>query len=75
MQNVSSLASTQMDLDTFLKKISEFFRKTLEQIQKIPNLSILFVSYFIFSQAKHVHAKLQTSSFYSDGLRQIFDHF
>jgi hypothetical protein len=25
--------------------------------------------------AKHVHAKFQLSSFYPDGLRQIFDHF
>jgi hypothetical protein len=25
--------------------------------------------------AKHVHAKFQPSSFYPDGLKQIFDHF
>jgi hypothetical protein len=25
--------------------------------------------------AKHVHAKFQPSSFYPDGLRQIFDYF
>jgi hypothetical protein len=25
--------------------------------------------------AKHIHAKFQVSSFYPDGLRQIFDHF
>jgi hypothetical protein len=37
MQNFSSLASTQTDLDIFLtifEKISGFFRKTLKQIPK-----------------------------------------
>jgi hypothetical protein len=30
---------------------------------------------FILNLAKHVHAKFQLSSFYPDGLRQIFDLF
>jgi hypothetical protein len=49
MLNFSSLPATQTGLDKFghfFKKISEFFRKTLERISKIPNLNIhLYLSF------------------------------
>jgi hypothetical protein len=45
IQNFSSLAYTQTDLDTFLKEISRLFRKTL-RIQKKTNLeyAILYLT-------------------------------
>jgi hypothetical protein len=40
MQNFSCLASTQTDLDKFLKKILGFLGKLLSEFQKIQNLSM-----------------------------------
>jgi hypothetical protein len=62
MLNFSFLASTQSNLDKFLTIFEENSRSTR-------------VCNFILNLAKHVHAKFQLSSFYPDGLRQIFTIF
>jgi hypothetical protein len=75
MQNFSSVASTQTDLDTFLTIFEENFR--IFQENSLAN-SKKFQTYlwnFILNLAKHRHAKFQLSSFYPDGLSQIFDLF
>jgi hypothetical protein len=71
MQNFNSLASTQTDIAKFWTFFQENFRFFFSEFLKIPNLNIQL----LFELAKHIHAKFQLSSFYPDGLRQIFDHF
>jgi hypothetical protein len=75
MQNFSSLACTQSNLDKFLTIFEEnprIFQENSKANSKInPNRSMQF----LLNLAKHVHAKFQLSSLYSDGLRQIFDLF
>jgi hypothetical protein len=75
MQNFSSLASIQTDLDTFLTIFEENFR--IFQENSLANSKKFQTSVYNFmpNQAKHIHAKFQLSSLYPDGLGQIFDHF
>jgi hypothetical protein len=75
MQNISSLACTQTDLDTFLTIFEENFRIFQENSLANSKKIQILVSYFILNLAKHVHVKFQLSTFYPDELRQIFDHF
>jgi hypothetical protein len=62
--------------DHFWRKFQDFIGKLLSEFRKIPNLQfyVFYVCNFQLNLAKHVHAKFQLSSFYPDGLRQIFDH-
>jgi hypothetical protein len=75
MQNFSSLASTQTDLDTFLTILEENFR--IFQENSIANSKKIqtWVRNFIFNLKKQRHAKFQLSNLYSDRLRHIFGHF
>jgi hypothetical protein len=75
MQNFRSLACTQTDLDTILTIFEDNFRIFQENSLANSKKFQTWVSYFILNPAKHVHAKLQLSTFYSDRLGQIFDHF
>jgi hypothetical protein len=75
MQNFSSLASTQTDLDTFLTIFEENSRIFQENSLANSEKNQTWVCNFILNVAKHVHAKFQLSSLYPDGLRQIFDLF
>jgi hypothetical protein len=75
MQNFSSLACTQTDLDTFLSILEENFRIFQKNSLTNPKQLQTGVSHFIPHLAKHVHAKFKLSSFYPAGLRQIFDIF
>jgi arginine deiminase len=68
MQNFSSLASTQMNLDTFFTIFEENFWIIQANFLANSKKTKLYL-------AKHVHANFQLSSFYPDGLRHIFDHF
>jgi hypothetical protein len=75
MQNFSSLACTQTDLDIFLtifEENSRFFQENSKANSKKFQTGICN---FILKLAQHVHAKFQLSSFYPDGLGYIFDHF
>jgi hypothetical protein len=62
IQNLSSLAFNQTDLDTFLTIFEENFRifqeNSLENSEKFQT----WVCNFIFNLAKHVHAKFELSS-------------
>jgi hypothetical protein len=73
MPNFSSLPATETDLDKFLTFFQENFRvfqeKSLANFKKIKFLVLTYICQL----ATHVHAKFQLSSFYPDGLRQIFD--
>jgi hypothetical protein len=75
MQNFSSLASIQTDIDTFLTIFEEnsriFQENFLENSKKIQ----IWVCNFLLNLAKHVHAKFQLSGFYPDELTQFFDLF
>jgi hypothetical protein len=75
MPNFSSLPATQTLLDKFLTFLQENFRvfqeNSLANFKKV-EFSVLT---YICQSATHVHAKFQLSSFYPDGLRQIFDLF
>jgi hypothetical protein len=66
MQNFSTPASTQMDLDNFLTFFQEKFRifqeNTEAKFQKSPKSSKIPACQL----AKHVHAKFQLHSFYPD---------
>jgi hypothetical protein len=75
MQNFSSLACTQTDLDIFLTIFDENFRIFQENSSANSEKFQTRVFYFISNLAKHVHVKFQLSSFYPDGLTQIFDFF
>jgi hypothetical protein len=75
MQNFSSLASSQTDLDKFLTIFEENFRIFQENSSANSEKIQKRVRNFIFHIAKHVYAKFQLSSFYPDGLKHIFDHF
>jgi hypothetical protein len=76
MQNFSSLACTQTDLDNFFTFFEENFRIFQENSSANSNNSKKFQTCnFILNLAEHAHAKFQLSSFYPDGLRQILDHF
>jgi hypothetical protein len=65
------ISALQHIFEIFSRKYQDFSGNHLSEFQKILNLSMQFH----FKLAKHVHAKFQLSSFYPDGLRQIFDHF
>jgi hypothetical protein len=67
MQNFSSQASSQTDLDTFLTIFEENFRIFQENSKR--EFQILVFN-FILNLVQHIHAKL-----YPDGLRHIFDLF
>jgi hypothetical protein len=75
MPNFSSLPATQTDLDKFLTIFQENFRVFQENseanFEKVKFLALTFICQL----ATHVHAKFQLSSFYPDGLRQIFNLF
>jgi hypothetical protein len=74
MQNFSSLACTQTDLDKFLTIFEENIR--IFQENSLANFKNAKPEYALFYfLSKHVHAKFQLSSNYPDGLGQIFDHF
>jgi hypothetical protein len=75
MQNFSSIASNQTDLNTFLTIFEENFRIFQENSVANSMKFQTWVSHFILNLAKQVHAKFQISSFYPDGLRHIFDLF
>jgi translation initiation factor 2 alpha subunit (eIF-2alpha) len=58
---------------TFVQDKYQYFSgNRLSELKKILNLCMQF---HIPKQAKHVHAKFQLFSLYSDGLRQIYGHF
>jgi hypothetical protein len=75
MPHFSSLPATQTHLENFLAFFQEIFRvfqeNSLANSKKFQTLVCNFILYL----AKHFLAKFQLSSFYPDGLRQIFDHF
>jgi hypothetical protein len=73
MQNFSSLACTQTDLDKFLTFFEE--KSRIFQENSEANSKNFQTCNFIFNLATHVHAKFQLSSLYTDGLKQIFDLF
>jgi hypothetical protein len=75
MQNFSSLASTQTDLDKFLTIFEENSRIFQKNSSANSKKYQIWVCNFILNLAKHVYAKFQIPSFYSDGLRHTFDHF
>jgi hypothetical protein len=75
MQNFSSLACTQTDLDTFLTIFEENFRIFQENSLANSEKFQTWVCKFILNLVKHIHAKFRPSSFYLDGLRHIFDNF
>jgi hypothetical protein len=72
MQNFSSLACTQTDLDKFLTIFEENFRIFQENSQANSKKSKPELCSFMFNLAKHVRAKFQHSNFYPDGLRHFF---
>jgi hypothetical protein len=57
MENFSTLAGTQMDLDTFLTIFEENFRIFQENSLANSKKFQTWVSYFLLNLAKHVHAK------------------
>jgi hypothetical protein len=57
---------------TFFQESFRIFQKNSQTKFKI--IQIL-VNCLMLQLSKHVHTKFQLSSFYPDGLRQIFDHF
>jgi hypothetical protein len=61
-----------MDLDIFLTIFEENFRFFQENYLAISEKFQTWVSNVVFNPAKHVHAKFQLSSLYSDGLRRFF---
>jgi hypothetical protein len=63
MQNFSSLASTQTDLDKFMTIFEENFSIFQENTFANSKKFQTWVRNFMFDLAKHVHAKLQLSSF------------
>jgi hypothetical protein len=75
MPSFSSLPATQTDLDKFLTFFQENFRvfqeNSLADFKKVKFLVLTFICQL----TTHVHAKFQLSSYYPDGLRQIFDLF
>jgi hypothetical protein len=75
MENFSSLACTQMDLEQFWTIFEENFRIFQENFSANSKNFQTWVRNYQLNQAKHVHAKFYHSSFYPDGLRHIFDHF
>jgi hypothetical protein len=68
-------AKFQTDLDIFLTIFEKKFRIFQEYSFANSKKILTWVCFFILNLAKHVHAKFQFSSFYPDGLRQIFDLF
>jgi hypothetical protein len=73
MQNFSSLASTQTDLDTLLTIFEENSRIFQENFWANSKKIQIWVCNFLLNLAKHVHAEFQLSNLYPDGLRQIQD--
>jgi hypothetical protein len=75
MPNFSSLPAAQTDLDRFLAFFQENFRvfqeNSLANFKKFKFLKLTYIC----KLAMDVHAKFQLSSFYLNGLRQIFDLF
>jgi archaellum biogenesis protein FlaJ (TadC family) len=73
MPNFSSLPATPTDLDKFLTIFQEksFSGKLLSKFQKVKFLALTY----IFQLATHINAEFKLTSFYPDGLRQIFDRF
>jgi hypothetical protein len=75
LPDFSSLPATQTDLDFFFTFFQENFRVFQENSKEnFKKVKFLVLSY-ICQLATHVHVKFQPSSFYPDGLRQIFDLF
>jgi hypothetical protein len=75
MQNFSSLSCTQTDLIKFLTIFEENSRIFQENTKANSKNFQIWVCNFLFNLAKHVHAKFQLSSLYSDELKQIFELF
>jgi hypothetical protein len=75
MQNFSYLAFTLMDLDKFLTIFVENSRIFQENSEANSKKIQIRGFNFVLNLAKQVHANYQLSSFYPDGLRQIFDLF
>jgi hypothetical protein len=75
IQNFSSLACTQTDLDKFLTIFDENSRTFHENSKANSKKIQIWVYNFLLNLAKHVYAKCQLSTLYPDGLRHIFDNF
>jgi hypothetical protein len=75
MQNFSSLASTQTDLDKLLTIFEENSRIFQENSLVKSKKFKIWVCNFLLHLAQLVHAKFQLSSLHPDGLRQIYDLF
>jgi ribosomal protein S17E len=73
MQNFSSLACTQTDLDKFLTIFEENFMIFQENSLANSEKFQTWVCNFLLNLAKHVYAKCQLSILYPDGLRHIFE--
>jgi hypothetical protein len=72
MQNFSSPASTQTDLDKFLT----FFQEKIRIFQENTEANCRnFQNQEVYQLTKHVHAKFQHSSIYPDGIRFFLNTF
>jgi hypothetical protein len=75
MHNFSSPASTQTDLEFFLTFFQENFRIFQKNSYVIFEIILIWECSLMLQLAKHVHAKFNFSSFYSDWHCKLFDIF